>query len=866
MADREFTNINGIKVCDQTARDNIPTKTSQLTNDSDYVTTTQVNQAIDNAQLGGGEVDLSSYAKITDLPTKTSQLTNDSGYITNIPDEYITETELNDKGYATTSQIPTVPTNVSEFTNDANYASETFVTNKIAEASLSGGEVDLSGYVTKETGNANQITFADGQTFQAKLDAGILKGDKGDTGEQGPQGPAGEKGEKGDAGEIGPQGPQGVQGPQGLQGEKGDKGDPGENGRDGLTTQVSVNGTTYAHTNGLITLPDYPTVPTNVSKFANDAHYATETYVTSEIASQINGDNTEWAGKVASFLGDSITYGINTTKKYHEYLKELVGFSTCNNYGIDGSSITSHSHGICDRLSSVSSNSDIIFIFGGTNDFFYNKSLGEWYSLSGKKRTLNTDTATFKGALSVICDTLKTNFPNKQIVLMTPIHRYTFAGQQTDFEANASGLYLEDYVNCIKEAGQIFSIPVIDLYGESGLYPANTANATEYFHTNDKLHPNEKGHLRLAKTIMKKLKNIPCIETSEHINDGYANIVLSKTGENVSEGITSTFTVTLDGAPTNNQIVSLSAPNGLTLSTNSLTFTPTNYNTPQTVTVTISDSITSGNYVITLSSNNSRYATITYIVSSTQSIPCTNITLDKNTLSFATFNPQTLIATVTPTNTTDSIVWSVNDSTIATISDGVITPLKNGSCTITATCGTKIATCSVTVNINESSYSIDDFTQINGTYKYDNQSLVPLTVNKSVWMGVRLTNVEDGSYSITMPNKQKSLGQLIWYMYKYDSNYMYVLCLGKGNGEQGKLYRLSTVNNSASQIGTLTIPYTLQTNEEMRIVVNGSTQTLYHNDTLLATLDNCNTIGACNQANDGISYELFSKLVFIGTN
>ena len=632
-----------------------------------------------------------------------------------------------------------------------------------------------------------------------------------------------------------------------------------------MTTQVSVNGTTYAHTNGLITLPDYPTVPTKTSQLTNDSKYATETYVTSEIASQINGDNTEWAGKVASFLGDSITYGINTTKKYHEYLKELVGFSTCNNYGIDGSSITSHSDGICDRLSSVSSNSDIIFIFGGTNDFFYNKPLGEWYSLSGKKRTLNTNTTTFKGALSVICDTLKTNFPNKQIVLMTPIHRYTFGGQQTDFEANASGLYLEDYVNCIKEAGQIFSIPVIDLYGESGLYPANTANATEYFHTNDKLHPNEKGHLRLAKTIMKKLKNIPCMETSENINDGYANIVLSKTGENVSEGTTSTFTVTLDGAPTNNQIVSLSAPNGLTLSTNSLTFTPTNYNTPQTVTVTISDSITSGNYVITLSSNNSRYATITYIVSSTQSIPCTDITLDKNTLSFATFDPQTLIATVTPTNTTDSIVWSVDDSTIATISNGVITPLKNGSCTITATCGTKIATCSVTVNIN-ALYSIDDFTQINGTYKYDNQSLVPLTVDNSVWMGVRLTNVENGTYSITMPNKQKTLGQLIWYMYKYDSDYMYVLCLGTGNGEEGKQYRLSIKNNSASQIGTLTIPYTLQTNEEMRIVVNGSTQTLYHNDTLLATLNNCNTIGACNQANDGISYELFSKLVFIGTN
>ena len=79
-----------------------------------------------------------------------------------------------------------------------------------------GGGVDLSGYVTKETGNANQITFADGQTFQAKLNNGTLKGEKGDKGERGEQGLQGAKGEKGDKGD---------QGLQGLKGDKGDKGD-----------------------------------------------------------------------------------------------------------------------------------------------------------------------------------------------------------------------------------------------------------------------------------------------------------------------------------------------------------------------------------------------------------------------------------------------------------------------------------------------------------------------------------------------------------------------------------------------------------------------------------------------------------------
>ena len=165
---------------------------------------------------------------------------------------------------------PTIPTKTSQLTNDSDFVDSAFVSRKIADASLSGGEVDLSGYVTKETGNASQITFTDGQTFQAKLDSGTLKGDKGDKGEQGPQGIQGEQGPQGIQGEQGPQGDkgdpgiQGEIGPQGIQGPKGDKGDTGEqgpagaNGKDGLTTAISVNGNTYTHVNGVITLPDYP--------------------------------------------------------------------------------------------------------------------------------------------------------------------------------------------------------------------------------------------------------------------------------------------------------------------------------------------------------------------------------------------------------------------------------------------------------------------------------------------------------------------------------------------------------------------------------------------------------------------------------
>lgn len=88
-----------------------------------------------------------------------------------------------------------------------------------------------------------------------------------------------------------------------------------------------------------------------------------------------------------------------------------------------------------------------------------------------------------------------------------------------------------------------------------------------------------------------------------------------------------------------------------------------------------------------------------YINTLQEAIPCTNITLNNTALSFTTSDTQTLTATLTPENTTDTVVWSVNPTGICTVENGVVTPSKNGQCTITATCGAKSATCNVTVNL-----------------------------------------------------------------------------------------------------------------------------------------------------------------------
>ena len=139
----------------------IPTKTSKLTNDSgfltsipsEYVTETEMNEAIANVS-SGGSIDLSGYAtkdelntkaNISDIPTKTSKLTNDSGFLTSIPNEYVTETEMNEaitnasSGYATKDELNAkantsdIPTKVSELYNDSY-----FVTTSQLNTAISG--------------------------------------------------------------------------------------------------------------------------------------------------------------------------------------------------------------------------------------------------------------------------------------------------------------------------------------------------------------------------------------------------------------------------------------------------------------------------------------------------------------------------------------------------------------------------------------------------------------------------------------------------------------------------------------------------------------------------------------------------------
>ena len=106
------------------------------------------------------------------------------------------------------------------------------------------------------------------------------------------------------------------------------------------------------------------------------------------------------------------------------------------------------------------------------------------------------------------------------------------------------------------------------------------------------------------------------------------------------------------------------------------------------------------------------YATITvtadrgekafcYITVTNTSVPATSITLNKEALILKIGSTETLIATITPLNTTDIAEWSSNKPEIATVdATGKVTTKAEGTATITATVGGKTASCRITVDPN----------------------------------------------------------------------------------------------------------------------------------------------------------------------
>lgn len=259
----------------------------------------------------------------------------------------------------------------------------------------------------------------------------------------------------------------------------------------------------------------------------------------------------QWNGARVGILGDSITDGnqLKTQDVYWHQLIDILGIEPyC--YGINGHQ-TCQIQGQAEKLlADHGQEVDAVLIFIGTNDFNSSIQPGVWFREETVEvnrdgvptmllhRVPVMEHGTVRGEINLFMSWLKHHYPTQQIILLTPIHRayfncHQYNVQQDENYANPLGLYLDDYVRIIKEAGEVWAVPVIDLASICGLFPLEPEH-TRYFreagyqveHTavedamaapgtpealvhHDLLHPNTEGHLRMAYALAYQLLGYP---------------------------------------------------------------------------------------------------------------------------------------------------------------------------------------------------------------------------------------------------------------------------------------------------------------------------------------------------------------------
>lgn len=236
----------------------------------------------------------------------------------------------------------------------------------------------------------------------------------------------------------------------------------------------------------------------------------------------------QWEGKRVAFLGDSMTdpKTSSTEAWYWQYLHDLLGieYYVYARSGYQWNGILKKARQMAEeRGDSI----DAIIIWAGTNDYNHSVPLGEFYTetedsvnVNGRMelrrhRAFVMADHTFCGRINQVLSFLKSRYPKQQIIVVTPIHRAFATFKATNVQpdenyANGEGLYLETYIETLKQAGTLWAVPVIDLHALSGLFPLEDGHVRYFHHAEtDRLHPNASGHYRIARTLQYQLLALP---------------------------------------------------------------------------------------------------------------------------------------------------------------------------------------------------------------------------------------------------------------------------------------------------------------------------------------------------------------------
>ena len=170
-------------------------------------------------------------------------------------------------------------------------------------------------------------------------------------------------------------------------------------------------------------------------------------------------------------------------------LARKLGYKLINK-GVSGSVINTNYN---DIKTVDLTNVDIVTIMTGTNGF--GKNLG---TIDDVKDDFNDNPASFYGYLGFIADYARYSNPLLKVYFVTP--------PQSSYP---TGTMMKSILTAFKEVREKSSVPVIDIYNESGLLYHN--EKVRKFYYSDHIHPTQLGHDIIADFIFNKIKSMQTI-------------------------------------------------------------------------------------------------------------------------------------------------------------------------------------------------------------------------------------------------------------------------------------------------------------------------------------------------------------------
>lgn len=191
-----------------------------------------------------------------------------------------------------------------------------------------------------------------------------------------------------------------------------------------------------------------------------------------------------------SAMGDSLTAPSTLSfpnKNYVDYVEESLGL-TATNLGWGGTGYINDggaSKAFWQRYNTIPADTDVLTIFGSLNDLdlAYN-------NVGGLK---DNNTTTLYGCMNTFLNGVYSINAGMRVGMILPT---PWQWMNRRYPGEATTLKTEQYINALIDFAKFNSIPILNLFDESGMHPWDDSFRTTYYKNSDGTHPNSLGHYR----------------------------------------------------------------------------------------------------------------------------------------------------------------------------------------------------------------------------------------------------------------------------------------------------------------------------------------------------------------------------------